>query len=63
MIDGVVSLDSDETREANALWIMVHGAVVIELSIGTHDGWDDGTPVFDWLIESHISAHLDHESR
>lgn len=61
MVDGVVSLDSSETREANALWIMVHGAVVIELSIGTHDGWDDGTPVFDWLIESHISAHLDHQ--
>lgn len=59
VIDGVVSLDSNETREANALWIIVHGAVAIELSIGTHDGWEETDPMFDWLIDSHVSVHLD----
>ena len=58
-IPGVVSLDADETRIANALWVTTHGAVVLELAIGTHDGWDPVDPMFDWLIAAQVSAHLD----
>jgi len=43
---------------ANSLWINVHGAVVIELAMGTHDGWDPADPMFDWLVETHMNAHL-----
>ena len=57
-IPGVVSLNVDESRTANALWITVHGAVVIELAVGIHDGWDLETPMFDWLLEAHINAHI-----
>ncbi|MEY3567103.1 MAG: hypothetical protein RLZ19_1117 [Actinomycetota bacterium] len=57
-IPDVVSLNSDESRVANSLWINVHGAVVIELAMGTHDGWDPVDPMFDWLISAQLSAHL-----
>ena len=58
VIPGIVSLSADETRVANALWVTTHGAVVLELAIGIHDGWSPVDPMFDWLIDSHISAHL-----
>lgn len=57
-VPGVVSLDLDESRVANSLWVNVHGAVVIELAMGTHDGWDPADPMFDWLVETHMNAHL-----
>lgn len=57
-VPGVVSLDTDESRVANSLWITVHGAVVIELAMGTHDGWSPVDPMFDWIVTSQISAHL-----
>lgn len=59
-IPGVVSLNSDESRIANSLWAMVHGAVVLELAMGTHDGWEPVDPMFDWMIETFISSLLDH---
>ena len=58
-LPGVVSLNADETRIANALWVTTHGAVVLELAIGTHDGWKSVDPMFDWLITAQLSAHLD----
>lgn len=58
-IPGVVTLDSNESRIANALWITTHGAVVLELAMGIHDGWDPVDPMFDWLITTHISSQLD----
>lgn len=58
-LPGVVALNTDETRIANALWATTHGAVVLELAIGTHDGWDPVDPMFDWLITTQISTHLD----
>lgn len=57
-IPDVVSLSPDESREANFLWVTVHGAVVLELSIGTHDGWAEADKVFDWMINSHVDHHL-----
>jgi hypothetical protein len=57
-IPGVISLNTDESRTANALWIMVHGAVVIELAVGIHDGWEQETPMFEWLLEAHINSHI-----
>lgn len=62
-LPGIVSLSPDETRIANALWITTHGAIVLELAIGTHDGWDSVDPMFDWLIASQISAYLDNNGR
>lgn len=58
VVPGVVSLDSDESRVANSLWITVHGAVVIELAMGTHDGWDPADPMFEWLIATQLAALL-----
>lgn len=57
-IPGVVSLNADETRTANTLWIMAHGAISVELTIGIHDGWQSETPMFDWLLESHINTYI-----
>ena len=57
-IPSVVSLTTDETRTANALWVTVHGAVVIELAVGIHDGWNEETPMFNWLLETHINTHI-----
>ena len=57
-IPGVVSLTSDETRVANALWITTHGAVVLELAIGIHDGWESNDEMFDWIVTSNIHRLL-----
>lgn len=58
-IPGVVSLNIDESRIANALWITVHGAVVLELAFGIHDGWNETDAMFDWLVATQIEALLE----
>lgn len=58
-IPGVVSLTPDETRVANALWMTTHGAVVLELAIGIHDGWEKADEMFHWIVTSSIQRLLD----
>lgn len=59
-VPGVVSLSPHESRVANAIWVTVHGAVVLELAFGIHDGWDEEDTMFEWLVASQIRAHLEH---
>lgn len=57
-IPGIVVLSPAEARIANALWATVHGTVVLELTMGTHDGWDDRREMFEWMVSTAMSAHL-----
>ena len=57
-IAGHIQLTPDETRIANALWIIVHGSVVLELAFGIHDGWSDRESMFDWLVHKAITSFL-----
>lgn len=58
-IPGIVELDVDQSRVANAIWAAVHGALIMEMAIGVHDGWDARRGVFDWHVTAQIVAHLE----